>query len=124
MPDFLDAYDVLGVRPGATQEELRAAHRTLVRRHHPDLADADHREEATRRMQQINVAYGLVRNPSARARYDAVRRLRRLESDDAALAVRWEELARGAGRWAGAWMRRDRDRPLSYRAGRALSRWW
>lgn len=124
MESFIDAYEVLGVSPGASQEDLKAAHRALVRRHHPDRAGEDRRVEATAQMQRINVAYGLVRDPEARRRYDAVRRLQRLRSDDAALAVRWAQLSRAAGRWAGARMRRNPDQPLSYRAGRAVSRWW
>ncbi len=30
-------HDVLGVRPGASVAEIRAAYRSLVRRHHPDV---------------------------------------------------------------------------------------
>ena len=31
-----DPYAVLGVSPGATAEEIKAAYRSLVKRHHPD----------------------------------------------------------------------------------------
>jgi molecular chaperone DnaJ len=31
-----DPYEVLGVTPGATPDEVRRAYRELVRRHHPD----------------------------------------------------------------------------------------
>jgi hypothetical protein len=31
-----EAYDVLGLKPGATEEEINAAHRSLMKRHHPD----------------------------------------------------------------------------------------
>lgn len=124
MKDFVDAYTVLGVSPRATQEELKAAHRALVRRHHPDRAEERHRDDATRQLQQVNVAYGLVRDPAVRSRYDALRRRRRLQVDDPTLAEQWADLSRTAGRWAGAWLRRNRVQPLSYRAGRALGRWW
>jgi hypothetical protein len=112
--DFVDAYAVLGVRPGASQAELKAAHRRLVRRHHPDLVPLSERPAATRRVQQINVAYGLVRDPSARARYDRVRRAMLAvdvrSSVDQALAAQWEALAVAAGRWAAGWWRRARRR--------------
>lgn len=131
--DVVDAYAVLGVSPRASQHELKAAHRTLVSRHHPDLVPADERSAATRRVQEINVAYGLVRDPAARAEYDRVRRLAaarrhadrlRARADDADLAAQWEELVTAAGRWAGAFMRRSGGAEgLSYRAGRALGRW-
>lgn len=133
MDDFVDAYAVLGVRPDASPQELKAAHRRLVRRHHPDHAPPEKRARATERAREINVAYGLVRDPEARASYDRLRRLRgarktadRLRDgvDDATLAAQWESLATAAGRWAGAWMRSTGGaQGLSRRAGRAVGRW-
>jgi hypothetical protein len=96
----IDAYAVLGVAPDATQEQLKAAHRALVRRHHPDLAPPEERAAATRRVQDINVAYGLVRDPQRRAEYDRLRRAGASAALDAAFVV--------AGRWAGRWWRRNR----------------
>jgi hypothetical protein len=54
-----DPYDVLGVEPGASPEEVRAAWRSLARQHHPDLTadDPDAARRATRRMAEINAAY-------------------------------------------------------------------
>jgi len=96
----IDAYAVLGVAPDATAEQLKAAHRRLVRRHHPDLAAPAAREAATRRVQDINVAYGLVRDPARRAEYDRLR----AGGDDGA----WDAAVTAAGRWAGRWWRRNR----------------
>lgn len=118
MRPFVDAYAVLGVPAGSSQEELKAAHRQLVRQHHPDLTPPDARAEATRRVQEINVAYGLVRDPGHRARYDRARaawlvreRARAAAAPapvDAALAREWDRALVGAGRWAGRWWRRNR----------------
>lgn len=47
-----DPYAVLGVREGATEEEVSAAYRELAKRHHPDRAPAD-----GDRMREINRAY-------------------------------------------------------------------
>jgi curved DNA-binding protein CbpA len=97
---MIDAYAVLGVTPDATQDQLKAAHRALVRRHHPDLAPPHERDAATRRVQDINVAYGLVRDAGKRAEYDRLRRSGTAAALDAALLA--------AGRWAGRWWRRNR----------------
>lgn len=130
---FIDAYGVLGVPPDASHEQLKAAHRELVRRHHPDYAPPHERKAATRRVQRINVAYGLVREEHTRSRYDAVRRRWMaqqpgegdLAAVDAALASRWEELVGAAGRWAGAWGQRSgvtREGGAARWAGRRIGR--
>ena len=108
---------MLGVARTATQAELKAAHRALVRRHHPDLAAPEERAAATRRVQEINVAYGFVHDPQARAAYD-----RAIGTAGDAM----ERLAETAGIWAGRWWARNaalvRRAGLSERAGRSLGR--
>lgn len=118
MPELVDAYAVLGVRPDCTQEELKRAHRRLIRRHHPDLQPPAARAQATRHVQELNIAYGLVRDPDTRASYDELRReaMRSGVADlDAAAAAAWRRLSADAGRWAGRWWRRNRR--LARRAG-------
>jgi hypothetical protein len=111
-----DAYAVLGVAPDASQAALKEAHRRLAWQHHPDrVAHAD-RAAATQRIQEINVAYGLVRTPAARARYDELRRQER-----GVLAVDWDELMVQAGRWAGRWWSRN-EVPLRRAGERAAKR--
>ncbi|MFN3370137.1 MAG: TerB family tellurite resistance protein [Sphingomonadaceae bacterium] len=60
-----DPHAVLGVAPGATQEEIRAAWRRLVRAHHPDrhMAEGTPPEfirVAEARMAAINAAYATL----------------------------------------------------------------
>ena len=118
MTDVVDPYAVLGVAPSASQDQLKAAHRALVRRHHPDLVPEAQRDAATRLVQQVNVAYGLVRDPQRRAEYDRLR-----DSGGAAL----DRLVTAAGVWAGRWWSRNAaalrgDQPWALRAGRVLGR--
>ena len=54
-----DAYRSLGVDPGATDQELRAAYRRLVQRHHPDHNGGS--LESARRFEEIQRAYGQIR---------------------------------------------------------------
>jgi hypothetical protein len=54
----MDPYEVLGVRQGATAEEVSAAYREQAKRWHPDRGAGD---EGEARMAEINVAYDLVR---------------------------------------------------------------
>ena len=54
-----DPYSILGVSPGATDEEVKTAYRNLARRYHPDNYDDSNplKELAKEKMQEINAAY-------------------------------------------------------------------
>jgi curved DNA-binding protein CbpA len=62
-----DPYKVLQVVPTAEQEVLRAAFRALALKYHPDHEASS---RASRRMQELNEAYALVRDAAARAEFD------------------------------------------------------
>ena len=67
-PDF---YAIFGVPPSASQEEIRAAHRELVKRYHPDIySTGDDKARATERLQAINEAYAVLGNAERRKEYD------------------------------------------------------
>jgi len=65
-----DLYPILGVRPEASQEELGAAYRTLVRRWHPDVCKEPDAEE---QLSRVSKAYRVLRDPELRSRYDQMR---------------------------------------------------
>lgn len=62
-------YTVLGVSETATDEEIRAAYRTLAKKYHPDLNPND--PEAARRMNDINIAYDQIKSADKREQYRA-----------------------------------------------------
>lgn len=68
MPPAKDYYRLLQVDPAAPIEAIEAAYRRLAREAHPDLNDSP---DATRRMQELNEARAVLRDPLKRAAFDA-----------------------------------------------------
>jgi len=60
-----DPYQILGVSPNASDEEIKQAYRRLAKKYHPDLNPGD--EEAAKKMQQVNAAYEQIKNPEKAA---------------------------------------------------------
>lgn len=60
-------YDVLGVSPEATQDQIKKAYRRLARELHPDVASGPEAEE---RFKDVSRAYEVLSNPEKRAMYD------------------------------------------------------
>ena len=60
--DLSRAYATLGVSPGASDEDVRAAYLTAVKRWHPDRFnnDPEGAAEATMRLRRINQAYDAI----------------------------------------------------------------
>lgn len=67
--EFKDYYKVLGVERAASEEEIKKAFRKLARKHHPDVSKAP---GAAARMQELNEAYDVLRDPEKRAAYDQI----------------------------------------------------
>ena len=61
-------YDVLGVKPDATQDEIRAAYRKLAKELHPDLNPGN--RDAEEKFKTVSAAYDLLGDAEKRARFD------------------------------------------------------
>lgn len=64
-----DYYDILGLKRGASEAEIKRAYRQLAHKHHPDKA-SDNYEAAEQKFKEINEAYQILSDPQKRARYD------------------------------------------------------
>lgn len=66
-PAAATPYEVLGVSPAVSQDDLRKAYRRLARETHPDLGGTPER------FRQVQLAWERIGTPEDRARYDTLR---------------------------------------------------
>jgi len=74
-----DHYKIIGVKFGASQDEIKEAYYKLAKLYHPDRMSSSKLsgnrvvDQADERFRNISVAYGVIGNPEKRKEYDANR---------------------------------------------------
>ena len=99
-----DYYDILGVHPTASADEIQRAYRRLAKELHPDR-NPERQAWATAAFQAINEAHAVLSDPVRRRHYDD---------------LRWPHLSRAAGyrrEWA-AWQAFDAGYGPAWREAR------
>lgn len=57
----MNPYEVLGLKPGASQEEIKKTYRNLIKQYHPDqYGDNPLKDLAEEKMREINTAYDML----------------------------------------------------------------
>jgi len=62
-------YDVLGIKPNASEEEIKKAYKKMALKWHPDK-NGDNKEEAERKFKEIAEAYAVLGDKEKRQFYD------------------------------------------------------
>lgn len=70
IPQNANKYQILGVHPDATDEDLRVAWRRLALLYHPGRHPDEEREQATQIFRRIASAWETLSDPGERRRYD------------------------------------------------------
>lgn len=90
---FKDYYDTLGVKPDATDAEIKRAYRRLARKFHPDVSKESGAEE---KFKAVNEAYEALKDVERRREYDQLRAGGYRAGDEFRPPPNWQG-GRGAG---------------------------
>lgn len=93
-------YEVLGVSPEATDQQIRKAFRDLARKYHPDRNQGD--KQAEERFKEVNHASEVLLNKKKRGIYDEFGEIGLREGFDPQAYRDWSSRRSGGGPGAGA----------------------
>lgn len=65
-----DYYEVLGLTPEASQEEIKEAFRERALECHPDRVDQDEKDEAAEEFHRVREAFEILSDPEKKRQYD------------------------------------------------------
>ena len=69
-----DYYEIFGVTPDATPEEIKERYRFLAHAYHPDkFSSEQHRQRAEQQFKEVNEAYETLKDSLRRRSYDSTR---------------------------------------------------
>lgn len=68
MAEKRDYYEVLGLKKGASEEEIKKAFRKMALKYHPDRNPGD--KEAEEKFKEVNEAYSILSDPDKKNKYD------------------------------------------------------
>lgn len=72
-------YQVLGIDPTATPDQIKQAFRTEAKRWHPDK-NKNNAAVAEEKFKDVTAAYSVLSNPAARAEYDRKRNKKQMQA--------------------------------------------
>lgn len=75
-----DYYNILGISPDASADEIKRAYRKLAMEYHPDKNPNN--PDAEERFKKISSAYAELSDPAAKARYDQQRKFGQQQNSD------------------------------------------
>ena len=68
MAEKRDYYDALGLKKGASEEEIKKAFRKMAMKYHPDRNPGD--KTAEEKFKEVNEAYSVLSDPDKKSKYD------------------------------------------------------
>ena len=68
MAEKRDYYEVLGLKKGAGEDEIKKAFRKMAMKYHPDKNPGD--RTAEEKFKEVNEAYSVLSDPEKKSKYD------------------------------------------------------